>query len=134
MGLSLGCLSVPEIPPALKLLLLCSLLASDGCVKSGGGVFGTVCLEAEAKWWWWWWCWGWGGRLMNRRTGLCCSALPTAGASHHALHALSQNSLWPHLWRQISHALANSNKFFYLFLGGGGLFTITIFLTDLSCT
>lgn len=64
---------------------------------------------------------GWGGvRWIGRQ--VCCSALPTTGASHHALHALSQNSLWPWVWRQISHTLANSNKFFCEFS------TITIFL------
>lgn len=64
-----GLFICPGVPPAqgvkaLKLLLLCSLFASDGCVKSGGGVFGTVCvcLEAEAK--------EGGGFLMNRETGL----------------------------------------------------------------
>ncbi len=42
---------------------------------------------------------------------VCCSARPSTGVSHHALHALSQNSLWLWVWRQISHTLANSNKF-----------------------
>lgn len=63
---------------------------SQGVVVGGGGIV--------------WWI----GRQV------CCSALPTAGASHHALHALSQNSLWPWVWRQISRTLANSNKFFFV--------------------
>lgn len=61
-----------RVPPAqgvkaFKLLLLSCLFASDGCVKSGGGVFRTVCVcvGAEAK------EEGvWSGVLMNRRTGL----------------------------------------------------------------
>lgn len=74
MGLSLGYLSVPEFLLLLgewnpwKLLLVCSLFASDGRVKRGGGVFGTVCVSVlklkprggE----------GGGGCLMNRKTGL----------------------------------------------------------------
>ncbi len=71
MGLSQCCLSPPARGvKALKLLLLFSLVASDGCVKRGGGVFETVCvcLEAEAK--------RWGSCVMNRETGLLlCSPL-----------------------------------------------------------
>lgn len=125
-GVISGLFLYPRVPSAqgvkaLKLLLLCSLFASDGCVKSGGGVFGTVCLEAEAKGWGVVW---WIGRQV------CCPPLPTAGASHHALHALSQNSLWPWVWRQISHTLANSNKFFSSFFVSSPLSPFSYFYTS----
>lgn len=116
VGLSLGCLSVPEIPPALKLLLLCSLLASDGCVKSGGGVFGTVCLEAEAKQWWWWRGGGGGGRLMNRRTGLLlgsshCWSFPSCFAC-----PLTELFMASSLAPDLSHTCQQQQVFFR---GGG---------------
>lgn len=74
------------------------------CEKRRRGVWDCVCLSwsrsqgVEGGVWW-----------IGRQ--VCSSAHPTVRASHHALHALSQNSLWPWVWRQISHTLANSNKF-----------------------
>lgn len=94
-----------RVPPAQEQLPLSSLLASDGCVKSGGGVFlGLSIYKLEPKS-------GVGGGLPVELEDRSAAVLPTAGASHRALHALSNNSLRPWVWRQISHTLANSNKF-----------------------
>ena len=113
MGLSVGCLSIPEC------LLLrewkpsnCSLFASEGCVKSGGGVFGTVCLRAEASRGGVWWM---GGQV-------CCSALHSRSFPS-CIACPAQNSLWPWVLRHISHThLPTETSFF------GEFSTISIFL------
>lgn len=53
-GVISGLFVYSRVPPArgvkaFKLVLLSSLFASDLCVKSGGGVFGTVCVCVEGS-------------------------------------------------------------------------------------
>lgn len=73
MGLSLGCLSVPEFLllgewKPWKGRLPSSLFVSDGCVKSGGGMFGTRSLFKQKP------RGGSGGDVWWIRRQVCCSA------------------------------------------------------------
>lgn len=112
VGLSQGCLSVPEFlllrewkPWNGDSSLAC--LPQTSVWKAEEGCLGFCLSWSRSQRVWVWWG---GGGIWWMGRQVCCSAVPTGGASHHALHALSENSLWPWVWCRISHTLANSNK------------------------
>lgn len=113
------CFICPRVPPAQQQLLLHSLLASDGCVKSGGGVFlglSIYTLEPKSGV-----GGGIGGCLLNWKTGLLlyspyCWSFPSCFAC-----PLTQLFMALGLAQDLSHTCQQQQVFFELS-------TITVFL------